>query len=43
MQEIALAENKAAYTREALERRRLHNMVQELRGNIRYFKALFNF
>ncbi len=36
LQEMALAENKAAYAREALERRRLHNVVQELRGNIRY-------
>ncbi len=35
-QEVALAENKAAYAREALERRRLHNVVQELRGNIRW-------
>ncbi|KAL0032084.1 hypothetical protein WJX77_004214 [Trebouxia sp. C0004] len=36
-QEVALAENKAAYAREALERRRLHNVVQELRGNIRVY------
>ncbi|DBA83503.1 TPA: hypothetical protein ACH3X2_006431 [Trebouxia sp. C0005] len=36
-QALALAENKAAYAREALERRRLHNVVQELRGNIRVY------
>ena len=28
---------RAAYQREAVERRRLHNLVQELRGNIRVY------
>lgn len=35
LQEDLLAESRAAYQREAVERRRLHNLVQELRGNIR--------
>ncbi len=32
-----LAESRAALSRESAARRRLHNMVQELRGNIRVF------
>jgi hypothetical protein len=32
-----LAESKAACARESAARRKLHNMVQELRGNIRVF------
>ena len=32
-----LADARAAFQREALERRRLHNLVQELQGNIRVF------
>ena len=32
-----LAESKAALAREAAARRKLHNLVQELRGNIRVF------
>ena len=37
MQDLVLAESKAALAREAAARRRLHNLVQELRGNIRVF------
>ena len=37
MQEDLLADVRAAYQREAVERRRLHNLVQELRGNIRVY------
>ncbi|KAK9845317.1 hypothetical protein WJX81_003385 [Elliptochloris bilobata] len=36
-QDTALAEARAAFAREACARRRLHNTVQELRGNIRVF------
>ncbi|CAL8470626.1 g10168 [Coccomyxa elongata] len=36
-QETALAESRAALGRESAARRRLHNLVQELRGNIRVF------
>jgi Microtubule binding len=36
-QEDMLAECRAAYRREAVERRRLHNLVQELRGNVRVY------
>jgi len=36
-QEDLLADVRAAYQREAVERRRLHNLVQELRGNIRVY------
>ena len=36
-QEDLLADMRAAYQREAVERRRLHNLVQELRGNIRVY------
>ncbi|KAK9829410.1 hypothetical protein WJX72_005680 [[Myrmecia] bisecta] len=36
-QEALMAETRAAYNREAVERRRLHNVVQELRGNIRVY------
>ena len=32
-----LAESRAACARESAARRRLHNLVQELRGNIRVF------
>ena len=32
-----LADAQAAFQREALERRRLHNLVQELQGNIRVY------
>ena len=32
-----MADVRAAYQREAVERRRLHNLVQELRGNIRVY------
>lgn len=32
-----LAESKAALSRESAARRKLHNLVQELRGNIRVF------
>lgn len=37
VQEAALAESRAALGRESAARRRLHNLVQELRGNIRVF------
>jgi hypothetical protein len=37
VQDLALAESKAALAREAAARRKLHNLVQELRGNIRVF------
>ena len=37
MQDLVLAESKAALAREAAARRKLHNLVQELRGNIRVF------
>ena len=37
MQDSVLAESKAALAREAAARRKLHNLVQELRGNIRVF------
>ena len=37
VQESALAESRAALGRESAARRRLHNLVQELRGNIRVF------
>lgn len=40
LQEDLLAESRAAYQREAVERRRLHNLVQELRGNIRVRRTL---
>mmetsp|Transcript_10107 Transcript_10107/g.32732 ORF Transcript_10107/g.32732 Transcript_10107/m.32732 type:complete len:363 (-) Transcript_10107:496-1584(-) len=33
----ALEESKAAFQREAVERKRLHNLVQELQGNIRVY------
>ncbi len=36
-QDLLLAESKAALAREAAARRKLHNLVQELRGNIRVF------
>ena len=36
-QDSMLAESKAALAREAAARRKLHNLVQELRGNIRVF------
>lgn len=36
-QDLMLAESKAALAREAAARRKLHNLVQELRGNIRVF------
>ena len=36
-QDLVLAESKAALAREAAARRKLHNLVQELRGNIRVF------
>jgi hypothetical protein len=36
-QEDLLTDVRAAYQREAVERRRLHNLVQELRGNIRVY------
>jgi len=36
-QDLLLAESKAALAREATARRKLHNLVQELRGNIRVF------
>jgi kinesin family protein C2/C3 len=32
-----LEESRANFQREAVERKRLHNMVQELKGNIRVF------
>ena len=37
LQEDLLTDVRAAYQREAVERRRLHNLVQELRGNIRVY------
>ena len=37
MQDLVLAESKAALAREAAARRKLHNLVQELRGNVRVF------
>ena len=37
VQDLVLAESKAALAREAAARRKLHNLVQELRGNIRVF------
>ena len=37
LQEDLLADAKAAYQREAVERRRLHNLVQQLQGNIRVY------
>lgn len=36
-QEDLLADARASFQREAVERRRLHNLVQELRGNIRVY------
>ena len=36
-QEALAEESRAAFVRESAERRRLHNMVQELRGNIRVY------
>ena len=36
-QNILLEESKLSFQREAMERKRLHNLVQELKGNIRVF------
>mmetsp|Transcript_46804 Transcript_46804/g.89379 ORF Transcript_46804/g.89379 Transcript_46804/m.89379 type:complete len:805 (+) Transcript_46804:3-2417(+) len=36
-QGVLLDESRASFQREAIERKRLHNLVQELKGNIRVF------
>eukprot|EP00959_Pyramimonas_sp_CCMP1952_P320875 6714981-Pyramimonas_sp.AAC.1 len=37
VQNVLLEESRASFQREAVERKRLHNLVQELKGNIRVF------